>query len=70
MQLSRMEFLLVRALRKTTNMGGSRHRVTRIIKKARFICKSTDSDSEPVSLVTVLRPRLAHGPTRSTVTVS
>ena len=33
MQLSRMEFLLVLALREPTETGGRRHRVARIIKK-------------------------------------
>ena len=37
LQLSRMEFLLVRALREPTTQSARRHRVTRIIEKARFV---------------------------------
>ena len=39
MLLSRMEFLLVRALREPTETGGRSHRVARIINKGRFVCK-------------------------------
>ena len=44
MQLARMEFLLVRALREPTKTGGRRHRVTRIIKKARVVGKTFFTD--------------------------